>query len=154
MECYRKNKIEYTQKRISERTVLNGIKGRIIDLQVDITEFDFHYFAIHFAYNEEYEMLLQYNHLRKCLTIDRTHSGLVRDVVCRRKMAAEPFISGTQKEVLSLRLLLDRYSVEVFLNEGEKVMSAVFHTPMEADGIVFDTDGTVCMNVVKYDLCV
>ena len=87
LECYRKNKIEYTQKRISERTVLNGIKGRIIDLQVDITEFDFHYFAIHFAYNEEYEMLLQYNHLRKCLTIDRTHSGLVRDVVCRRKMA-------------------------------------------------------------------
>ena len=55
---------------------------------------------------------------------------------------------------MSLRLLLDRYSVEVFLNEGEKVMSAVFHTPMEADGIVFDTDGTVCMNVVKYDLCV
>lgn len=36
----------------------------------------------------------------------------------------------------------------------EKVMSAIFHTPMEADGIVFDTDGTVCMNVVKYDICI
>ncbi len=33
-------------------------------------------------------------------------------------------------------------------------MSAVFHTPMEADGIVFDTDGTVCMDVLKYDICI
>ncbi|MCI9646108.1 MAG: glycoside hydrolase family 32 protein [Lachnospiraceae bacterium] len=154
LESYRKNKVEYIGKRISETAVLEGIRGRVIDLQIDITEFGFHHFAIHFACNEEYEMLLQYNHLRKCLTIDRTHSGLVRDVVCRRKMAAEPFISETQKEVLRLRLLLDRYSAEVFLNGGEKVMSAVFHTPMEADGIVFDTDGTVCMDVLKYDICI
>ena len=154
LESYRKNKIEYIGKKISETAVLEGIKGRIIDLQVDITEFGFHHFAIHFACNAEYEMLLQYNHLRKCLTIDRTHSGLVRDVVCRRKMTAEPCILETQKEVLSLRLLLDRYSAEVFLNGGEKVMSAIFHTPMEADGIVFDTDGTACINVVKYDICI
>lgn len=154
LERYRKNKIEYAGKIISERTALDGIRGRVIDLQVDITEFDFHYFTIHFAYSEEYEMLLQYNHLRKCLTIDRTHSGLVRDVVCRRKMAAEPSVSETQKETLTLRLLLDRYSVEVFLNGGERVMSAIFHTPMEADGIVFDSDGTACINVVKYDICV
>ena len=78
----------------------------------------------------------------------------MRDVVCRRKMVAEPFVSETQEEVLSLRLLLDKYSAEVFINGGERVMSAVFHTPMEAEGIVFDTDGVVCMDVVKYDICV
>lgn len=154
LERYRKNKIEYTGKRISGRTALDGVRGRVIDLQVDITEFGFHHFSICFACNEEYEMLLQYNHLRKCLTIDRTGSGLVRDVVCRRKMVAEPFVSETKEEVLSLRLLLDKYSAEVFINGGERVMSAVFHTPMEAEGIVFDTDGVVCMDVVKYDICV
>jgi len=154
LKKYHKNKIEYRERKITQTTVLEGIRGRIIDLQVDITEFDFQHFAIRFAYSEEYEMLLQYNHLRKCLTIDRTYSGLVRDVVCRRKMAAEPYVSKTQKEVLNLRLLLDRYSVEVFVNKGEKVMSSVFHTPMEADGIIFDTDGTACINVVKYDICI
>ena len=92
--------------------------------------------------------------MRKCLTIDRTHSGLIRDVVCRRKMMTGPLVSGEQGEVLKLRLLLDRYSVEVFVNEGVKVMSSVFYTPMEADGIVFDTDGTACINVIKYDICV
>ncbi|MCI8509618.1 MAG: glycoside hydrolase family 32 protein [Lachnospiraceae bacterium] len=154
LENYHKNKVEYTGKEITEAVVLDGIKGRIIDLQVDITQFDFHHFAIHFAHNDEYEMLLQYNHMRKCLTIDRTHSGLIRDVVCRRKMMVGPTVSGIQGEVLKLRLLLDRYSVEVFVNEGEKVMSTVFHTPMEADGIIFDTDGTAFINVLKYDISI
>lgn len=154
LEQYRKNKVEYIERRVTQEVVLDGISGRIIDLQVDITEFDFHYFSIRFAYSKEYEMLLQYNHLRKCLTIDRTYSGLVRDVVCRRKIAAEPYVSKMQKEVLNLRLLLDRYSVEVFVNQGEKVMSSVFYTPMESDGIIFDTDGTACIDVVKYDICI
>lgn len=154
LEKYRKNKVEYTGQKITEATSLEGVNGRIIELQVEITEFGFHHFAIHFACNDEYEMLLQYNHMRKCLTIDRTHSGLLRDVVCRRKMLAEPFVWAGQGEVLKLQLLLDRYSVEVFVNDGEKVMSAVFHTPMEADGIVFDTDGTASINVIKYDICV
>lgn len=154
LEKYRKNKVEHTGKKITETTTLEGVNGRIIDLQVDITEFGFQHFAVHFACSDEYEMLLQYNHTRKCLTIDRTHSGLVRDVVCRRKMLAEPVVSGEQGEMLKLRLLLDRYSVEVFVNEGEKVMSAVFNTPIEADGIVFDTDGTARINVIKYDICV
>lgn len=154
LEKYYKNKVNHTAKKITEATTLEDISGRIIDLQVEITEFDFRHFAIRFACNDEYEMLLTYNHMRKCLTIDRTHSGLIRDVVCHRKMMAGPFVSGEQGEVLKLRLLLDRYSVEVFVNEGVKVMSSVFYTPMEADGIVFDTDGTACINVIKYDICV
>ncbi len=153
LEAYRRNVVEYTKKRITGAAVLDGIKGRIIDLQVDILEFDFSHFAIHFAKNQEYEMLLQYNYQRKCLTIDRTHSGLVRDVVCRRKMETRTVITETGEKMLKLRLLLDRYSAEVFVNDGEKVMTSVFHTPMEADEIVFDTDGTVCVNVKKYDIC-
>lgn len=153
LEQYRRNKIEYKDRTITETTALDGIRGRVIDLQVEITSFDFHHFAIHFAHNEEYEMVLQYNQIRKCLTVDRTHSGLVRDVVCRRKMQTEPSMLDGQ-EVLKLRLLLDRYSVEVFVNDGEKVMSSVFCTPMEADEILFDTDGEIRINIVKYDICV
>lgn len=154
IEQYHKNKVEYKDKEITGNTVLEGIKGRIIDLQVDVTGFNFQYFNIHFAYNKNYEMLLKYNHVRKCLTFDRTNSGIVRDVVCRRKMTTEPIALGEHGEILKLRLLLDRYSVEVFVNDGEKVMSSVFNTPMEADGIMFDTEGTACINVTKYDICI
>ena len=53
-------------------------------------------------------------------------------------------------EVVKLRILLDKYSAEVFANDGEKVMSSLFYTPMEAEGIVFDCDGTACISVTKY----
>lgn len=146
---YRRNKVEYLDEKIEGTETLEGIRGRVLDLQVEITGFDFEHFAIHFAHSREYDMLLQYNHQRKCLTIDRTCSGLVRDVICRRKMETEP-----RAGVLKLRLLLDKYSVEVFVNDGEKVMSSVFCTPMEADGILFETDGKARVNVIKYDISV
>lgn len=153
LENYHKNLIKYEQCKITEAVTLKGIKGRVIDLQVKLTEFNFHHFTIHFAHNEEYEMLLQYNHRRKCLTVDRTHSELLRDVVCRRKMDVEP-IMEEQKEVLKLRLLLDKHSIEVFINDGEKVMTSVFYAPIEADEIIFDTDGIASIDVIKYDICI
>ncbi len=48
---------------------------------------------------------------------------------------------------------MDRFSVEVFVNDGEQVMTAVFYTDQAADGISFFADGTVSMDIVKYDLC-
>lgn len=151
--CYHTNKIAYYDQRVAGTTTLDGIAGRVMDLQVEVMGSDFRYFQIHFAQSDEYEMLLVYNRIRKCLTIDRTYSGLERDVVCRRKMAVEPFTSEKQEESLKLRLLLDKYSVEVFVNDGEKVMSSIFFTPIQADGIMFDTDGTARIHVVKYDIC-
>ena len=54
------------------------------------------------------------------------------------------------KKVLKLRILLDKYSVEIFANDGEKVMSSLFYTPLKADIILFDSDGTAQINIIKY----
>ncbi len=55
---------------------------------------------------------------------------------------------------LKLRVILDRFSVEVFVNDGEQVLSAILYTGQSADGISFYADGTVNMDIVKYDLIV
>lgn len=154
LEQYRKNLVQYEGQTVAQPVVLEGIRGRVIDLSVELIRFDFEHFRIHFAKNEDYEMLLQYNQKRNTLTVDRTHSGIDRDVVCRRKMELAPMRDADGREVLKLRLLMDKYSVEVFANDGEKVMSSVFYTPLEADHIAFDSDGTTCINVTKYDICV
>lgn len=154
LEQYRRNPVCYENQLIQESTVLEGIRGRVLELLVEITGFSFEHFWIRFAQNDDYEMLLQYNHRRKILTVDRTHSGIDRDVICRRKMDLIPMTGEDGKEIVKLRILLDKYSVEVFANDGEKVMSSVFYTPLEADGILFDSDGTACMNIKKYDICV
>ena len=118
----------------------------------EITGFEFEHFRIQFGKNDVYETFVQFSRKKRCLTIDRTHSGIYRDVVCCRKMEISPMAKDNGGEVLKLRILLDKYSAEVFANDGEKVMSSLFYTPLEADGIVFDCDGTARMNVVKYDL--
>ena len=155
LEAYRTDMVQYENVPITESTVLSGIRGRVLELLVEITGFGFEHFRIRFAQNEEYETFVQYSHKKRCLTIDRTHSGIDRDVVCRRKMELAPMrvFPGKgegEQEVLKLRILLDKYSVEVFANDGEKVMSSLFYTPMEADGIAFDCDGTACISVTKY----
>ena len=53
---------------------------------------------------------------------------------------------------VSLRILLDRYSVEIFANGGESVLTAIIPTPQEADGILFEVQGKVKADIVKYEL--
>ena len=53
---------------------------------------------------------------------------------------------------IRLRLILDRFSAEIFVNDGEQVLSATLYTDLAADGISFFADGLVNMDVVKYDL--
>ena len=49
-------------------------------------------------------------------------------------------------------MILDRFSVEVFVNDGEQVLTATMYTDQSADGISFFENGKVNIDVVKYDL--
>ena len=53
---------------------------------------------------------------------------------------------------LKLRIILDRFSAEIFVGDGEQVLSAAIHTRQEADGISFFADGNAKMDIVKYEL--
>lgn len=53
---------------------------------------------------------------------------------------------------LRLRIILDRFSVEVFVNDGEQAMTATMYTEQEEDDISFFADSAANIDVVKYDL--
>ena len=53
---------------------------------------------------------------------------------------------------LKLRLILDRFSVEAFINGGEKVMSATVGTDQSAQGISFFCDGKARFSVRAWEL--
>ena len=53
---------------------------------------------------------------------------------------------------LKIRILLDRYSVEVFFNDGEKIASCVIYTPLEENGISFYADGSARVDIEKNEL--
>ena len=53
---------------------------------------------------------------------------------------------------ITFRVILDRFSLELFVNGGEQAASAVIYTRQEANAISFEAGGVVLMDVEKYDL--
>ena len=53
---------------------------------------------------------------------------------------------------IRFRILLDRFSAEIFINDGEQAISACIYTPQEADGISFEARGTGRFDAEKYEL--
>ena len=104
-------------------------------------------FAVRFAQDEQYYTALSFRPRESILKVDRKFSGSRRAIIHQRRS----LVNSSNGE-LKLRLILDRFSVEVFVNDGEQVMSATMYTHQEADEISFFVDGSVCMDVIKYDL--
>ena len=147
LENYLVNPIHYQNMEISGEVSLPGIKGRVLDLSAEVLSGDFKKLSIHIAHNEEYTTCFTYNPEEQSIEFDRTYSGMRRDVVSQRKMKID-----NPQSTLKLRLILDKYSAELFVNDGYQTFSATFYTPLEADEIVFKCDGKAILNIEKSDI--
>ena len=152
LDSMRANKVEYRDVVIKDtRITLDQIEGRTVDLELVIRPVDkdklYKKFELCFAENEKYHSTLRFRPDESVLKIDRSFSGSERAVVHQR----ECLVNGECNE-LKLRVILDRFSAEIFINDGEQVMSAVILTEQDAKGISFAVNGAARIDVVKYDL--
>ena len=53
---------------------------------------------------------------------------------------------------ITLRFILDRYSIELFVNGGEEAASFAIFSPKEADGISFEAEGKAIVDIELYTL--
>ena len=104
-------------------------------------------FALRFAQDDQYQTAISFRPHESVLKVDRKFSGSRRAIIHQRRSLVD-----SKNGELKLRVILDRFSVEVFVNDGEQVMTATMYTDQSADGISFFADGVVNMDVVKYDL--
>lgn len=151
LEDMRSNEVVHKDVSFSGTIGLDGIKGRTIDMEIEIRPEEgqdiYRKFAIRFAQNEQYYTSLSFHPRDSILKIDRKFSGSRRAIIHQRRSQV-----NDKDGKLKLRIILDRFSVEVFVNDGEQALSAILYTDQEADGISFFADGTVHMDVVKYNL--
>lgn len=152
LESLRRNKVEYQNIELEDNTIsLDGLKGRRIDMELIIRPGDeealYQKFAVRFAQNQQFYTALSFRPYESILKIDRKFSGSRRAYIHQRRC----LVDGDCRE-LKLRMILDRFSVEVFVNDGRQTMSATIFTEQGADGISFFADGKVKLDVVKYDL--
>lgn len=66
-----------------------------------------------------------YDREKDTVTFDRTLFWLRKDTLCTRRMK----VSNRAGEIKLLGILIDRYSVEIFVNDGEQVMTSLIYTP-------------------------
>ena len=151
---------EYRRKRVDYDGVLlkdevrsfEGISGRSIELEVEIAPHEvgaafYREFTIDFAKDNDHFIRLSYKPARSLITIDRSHSGQCSEITARRSYRAA-YADGS----LSLRILIDKWSAEVFVNGGEQAMSLTYYTPVDAEGITFSADGSIAMDVTAYHI--
>ena len=159
----RRNPVSCQDVLVKDGTVtLDGIRGRRIDLELELSAADpadiYKKFALHFAQNEKCYTAVSFRPYEEIVKIDRKFSGSRRAIIHQRRClicdarAKADGTPGAKQGHLKLRLILDRFSAEVFLNDGEQVMTMTLYTDHDADGISFVADGAVRMNVTKYDL--
>ncbi|MCI8834593.1 MAG: glycoside hydrolase family 32 protein [Ruminococcus sp.] len=151
LDTMRCNKVEYTDVAVSGVVKLDGIRGRKLDMELTVRPGDmrelYQKFAVRFAQDDIYYTSLSFRPRESILKVDRKFSGSRRAIIHQRRS-----LVNTVEGALKLRIILDRFSVEVFVNDGEQVMSATMYTRQEADGISFFADGTARIDVVKYEL--
>lgn len=149
IEKYHSNPVFYRNKEISGVCQMPDIRGRVLDMTVDIVEADYNEFTICFAQNELFYTSLTHYKNKNVLEIDRTYSGMKRDTAASRKVKVR-----NPRENIKIRLILDKCSAEIFINDGEQVLSTTFYTQQGADEISFECDGTAKVNICKYTISV
>ena len=129
---------------------LEGVRGRVLDLSLRIrpaADKVYRSFEMRFAQNDEFYTSLCFFPKTAVLQIDRTFSGTRRAILNQAQCRIDTDVTD-----LNLRILLDRYSAEVFIEDGRKVMTATMYTTESADRITFHAEGAVKIDVTKYEL--
>ena len=147
IENYYKNTVEYNNLIIKDEVSLDGIFGRELDITIDIDGSQAEEFKIKLAKNNEYETIISFNSKKNIIEFDRSYSGNYGDILHKREMKVRD-----KNGKVKMRLIIDKYSVEIFANDGEQVMTSTFYTPLEATGITFASEGNSIINIKKHDI--
>lgn len=144
---YYKNPVLYKDVNVNKSLVLDGIKGRELDMTIEIEEGNYESFSVKLASDDNYDTMLSYEVDKNIISFDRNHSGSRRDTIHSRSMYVR-----NQSGKIKIRIIMDKYSIEVFINDGEQAMTSLIYTPLTADHIVFGAEGDVLLHIEKYEL--
>ena len=152
LEALRTDPVCYKDVLVEDAEIsLPGIEGRLVDLELEIEPADdndvYKKFAMRFAQNEKYHTGVSFRPYESTVKIDRKFSGSRRAIIHQRRAEV-----GHDNGRIKLRLILDRFSAEIFVNDGEKVLTATIYTDQTAGGISFVASGKAKINVTRYAL--
>ena len=141
--------VQHDRVTVCEETSLPGVQGRIMDVALTLHAQNSacRRFTLHVAKDSEHYVQIRCDLARGELVFDRSHGGSHRDIAHTRHVKAE-----VQDGKVTLRLLMDKESIELFINGGERVVTSLIPTPLEADQITFAADAPLPISVKAHHL--
>lgn len=137
----------HKQDTVNGTAVYEGVAGRCLDLTVTLDAAaspDCRRFALCFAQDERHAARVEWDPFHGELTFDRSACGSRRDIPHTRRVKAAP-VNGK----LTLRLVLDGDCVELFINDGERTITALLEScPPQAAGISLHSEGPARVDLV------
>ncbi|MCD8068602.1 MAG: glycoside hydrolase family 32 protein [Lachnospiraceae bacterium] len=152
LENYRQNRVTYQNVLVNRQMNLAGIFGRVMDLTVQVrpaTEMGYAYFQLNVGEDGEHGAFICYEPGSSIVKVDRTRSGGCFDIVHERSFFVRP-----QEGRVKIRVVMDKNSLEIFVNDGEQAASFLLYSPVTAQAVSFGARGAALMDVEKYDLVV
>ena len=131
----------------NEKYVDEDLNSRVARFDFDITNIDADKLTIFFAAADDYNSFIKINMKKRTAKFSRRFSYLSKDAMDERKIDVD-ICDGK----LSLCVLIDRYSIEIFINNGKQVLTSRIYTPLDANEIRFLADGKVDINVCKNEI--
>ena len=123
---------------------ISGISGRAVDMTVETHNASF--YKMKFAMKADIFVSLSYDKENGYLLLDRSNSGRSSAICDYRRVQIGRY------DDFKLRLLLDRYSFEIFINDGEHVLSGtLYETPLYAEDMSFSSDGSIDIVLNRID---
>ena len=144
LQALRLNEIAMENVPVSGELSLEGIVGDCLELEVCIAAQSASSFGIQFRCDQagHEATVLTYDKAEGLLTLDRNHKvngpGGIRQVPVE-----------LQDGELNLRLFIDRSSVEIFIQNGEKAMTARIYPQETSTGIIFFADKSALLKKMK-----
>ncbi len=151
LENYRDSRIEYTNVEVNGKRTLSGIEGRSLDMILKVRPAEraniFRRFTMYFAKDDQHSSRIDFYPGECIFETDRSLSGTPDNGLSRRRCRVKD--RGGEIE---LRIVMDRYSIEVFINGGEQAMTTTIPTDPAAGEICFESDGAAVMDITKWRL--
>ena len=150
LNAYRGARTAYADVPVSGTVRLEGVGGRCTDLSVTVRpdgEEVYRSFTLCAAEGGGYATVVRYCPETRSVLVDRNRSGWPKTVMNHRE-----FLVRDRGGVIELRLIIDKYSIELFVNGGEQAASFAIFSPVSADGVSFDVEGKALIDLEQYAL--
>ena len=144
LDACRRDPIVYKNVALRGRQYLSldGVHGRVLDLELSLrpehADALYHSFSMQLACDGDVHTDLRFYPESGRVELDRRFSGTRRAIQHRSEAVV---LQNEGAGTIHIRIILDRFSVEVFLDQGYRTLTHTIDTDLSADEIRFAADG-------------